>query len=271
MVYGHCLAVSFVQLLSKHKPFIDEYEVVPYYSTAIIPPKEDNLQNCSLLIYQRAALSNPAIDKVNSNSTRISYPYSEMHCLWPWPQKAALGEYNYRTGSVLVDLVQNNHKSTDDEILEKYKNVNLTDYFNLEEIYQRDIKAFQHIDNFCDVKFLDISPSILKEQYFFTINHISIKQKISILNKVLEKLHFPPLTNEIIEEYSKPPQQMIPIHPRIVERLKLNWVDKNTKYWCFHKKATTPQEANYGTTEIFGWFTFDEYIKNYIKLIKETK
>jgi len=271
IVYGHCLAVSFVDLLSKHKLFTDMYDLIPYYSTAITPLDEKYFKECSLLIYQRAALSTPAIENVNKDCVKISYPYSTLHSLWPWPQKSTNGEYNYRIGSTLIDLVEENPSLSDDEILSKYKDIDISKYFDLDAIYKKDLEKFTYIDEFCDVKFLDLFTSLEEQQAFFTVNHLSIKQKVSMLQKILEKIGCPPLSEEIINEYSEIQQQMIPIHPQIIEHFKLKWVDKNSKYWCFQRKTTEKEEANYGTNEVFGWFTFDEYIKNYIKILRTAK
>lgn len=270
IIYGHCLAVNFVKLLSKHAPFTDLYDLIPYYSTNTNPLNDKYAEECSLFIYQRASLNNPQIfEKINSNSIKIAYPFSTFYSLWPWVINHFTGEYNYRVGPLLVKLVQENLNIPNKEILKKYKNIDMTNFFNLDIVYEKDLKKFEYIDSFCDIKFLDNFTSIADNQYFFTVNHLSANQEIFLLQAILKKINCSLLSQTLIDDYLKIPQQMIPIHPTIIEHFKLKWLNNDSKYWCFYKKTTKTKEANYSNNEIFSWFTFDEYIENYIDFLKK--
>jgi len=261
IIEGHCLAINFYNLLKKHKSFVKEYKIVPYFITENkyinTVPSNKEMENCDLLIYQRAALLNENIQKINGQ--KIAYPYPTFNCLWPYQRKSSIGEYNYRLGSDITNIIYDNLDFDNQTIIKKVHEIQFDEQV-LNYIYKTDIERINYIDSFCDIKLSNIFTDFTAQYCFNTYNHLSIQYKLDLLQNILEYIGFKKLSKNIVNDFIMKPQWMTPIHPKIIQYFGLSYVNNDFLYWCFHHD-----------TDFFGWFTFNGFINNYIDDIRKRK
>lgn len=264
LIYGNCQGGALLNLLARNPDISENYSVhfIANFpapgSTEQSHPNEEMFKNCEFFLHQVATFipEFPHDQLLPAGCKRIKFPVFWLKLLWPLhftdPRNQPEGLFpfgRYPYGDKLIcDYIKKGLPA--DEIYQKYQEMDLDKYINLDRFYEMGIDELHQIDEVADIQVADRIEKLFTEQKLFaTINHPSDLALYMVIDPLIEMI----LGHPSAKNKKRPGDEdehcdiEIPIHPAIIDHYHLKWITKDHVY------------RYYGSS-----LTYDDYLRRYI-------
>lgn len=274
LLVGTCITFGVQYLLSLSEPFRRRYRLKSYRThrhfkfMSDFAISDDELATAAAFIHHTPGWADwgndqgyrELIDRVPEQVQRISIPYPVFHVLWPFhvhdprnddPNRpnfpdGSPAHYPYGDGAVLRLIKQGLPKQ---EIIRRYLAMDVSQEIDLDGLLRKSVEMQEKKEAETDVKVLDfVTSSFRDRRVFLTMNHVGNATLIHMADQILHRLGCPPLERFVHTSLFELIDPQMPIHPSVIRRFGLSYVDPESRY------------------RVDNWrnLTFEEYLSNYI-------
>jgi hypothetical protein len=269
IAYGNCGAQAFSYVLSSIPEIQDQYEIIWYfYDTHPVfkqPLVSDEQYARTAFMLEQVFLWSPPPEfksKLSPTCVTITFPTFFFNTIWPLqapeprnilePPEFPVGRY-FIGDRLIINLLKQGLSS--DEVYAHYMAARVSDSVDLDRLLEINSDQVMKIDELADIKTAArILDDFRTTRLFWTPTHPTNALLRPIFQELLARMGFAQ-HHAAIDTYFAAhgellpqPRFELPIHPQVIEHLKLQWGDPDYRYLYYHDQR----------------FTFSEYMRNYI-------
>jgi len=277
ILIGTCVTPPIRRLLALHKSFGQEHSIVVYNSHRGDKLIEDLsidmelLGKADVIAYHHpdgADWGNEAgysalVSGFPKSAIKITFPYPSFVPFWPFHTHEPRNEYEnlpmnhytsrknlYPFGDSFVHGLMREEVAPED-ILKRYIDLDISNQVDLDALFQTNLNIQRKHDKQLTIKIADfVEENYVHKKLFNSINHISNRTVLYIVNKMLELTGHEKYSESCLDNLLEWVRPEVPIHPSIIKHFDLQFVNAQSRYTHFGHSLT-----------------FEEYMYNYIHFL----